>query len=192
MGLDISIYKIKRPNLDISEKITSDWLRENGYSFETKEILDSDSLYAEIIPFAQVVPMAIDVISLKSIARNHGINKYHHAYEEDYDGECETYRFCMDENEEDFQDIVIPNTEISKYMHRTNELFYVYESHEVAYWRKDYDLEETVAEMFPGIRNTEYKKLTKEQYLFIKKNFGSGFMEKRYDPRYTYFYWEWY
>lgn len=191
MGLDISIYKVRKPALPEDTEITTLWLGSHNYEYETQESMESNERFSELIPYTTTIPVTSKLISLKSIAKDYGIKDYECArFARCKPGGVEVYNFQMEDGS--IIDVCIHKEDIKNYIHSRTSLFNVWESEEIAYWRNDYGVRNAVHKMRPDTQNAEYKKLTEEQYLFLREHFPDGFDEEEYDPSYAYLYFEWY
>ena len=139
MGLDMYMYEIGK--LDESEVIPLVGAKTNDikerYHYIDKETFDADpDMYGDLIPYITEIPVIDTAFDYKSCFANYGIN------EED----MVTGSFCS--NQEvgwsfiSGAHIKIAQDEYESYLYEQEILVYVFKSREVAYWRKNYDLDD--------------------------------------------------
>lgn len=196
MGLDMFLYKAKRPEYQKDDEfISKKWLLERGFSCILKEdINDSERC---LLPYCREDAVMVDFHDMRQIMIDYGCNpdkcKISFSYRSNKKIGLTIYK-----NNEIIKEIQLTNEELDeKYKFESLEEVYVVKLEEVGYWRKAYDLQEYIYSMLDyNVDDCEYKKLSKEQVLKILDYDDSGqvntdFFEDESEDC-AYFYYEWY
>ena len=202
MGLDMYLFKIKKPRTATGEVITKEWIEERGYSYILEDDINSD-LSIQLKPYTEQCKIDLEFIDIEKIAEDNDIKlksmtgwynsviaPSFRIFTFNYNGIQKEVEVTIDEIEE-------------KYLISRREKVYLFESIEVYYWRKCYDMQEFIYNLFDNrIRNCEYKTLTMEQLIKIreferKRLLSEGYLTGNFEiakaeEDAAYFYYEWY
>lgn len=195
MGLDMYLYRAKKPKYSTDEEfITKNWLEEKGFYCIPKESMDYSK--EALLPYCKEDDVMIKMINIRQIIIDNG-------YDPDT---CEIYlryqikdkigyKICSENKVLKEIELTIEELKI-RYEYESLEDVYVVDLKEVAYWRKEYDLQDYIYRIIDSsIDNCEYKKLSMDQVLDILDYDDSGVdtdcIEDETEDC-AYFYLEWY
>lgn len=195
MRLDMYLYKAKRPKyLPDEEFVTKDWLEEKGFYYILKE--NVGHLEEALLPYCKEDDVMIKMINIRQIIIDNGGDpdtcKLYLRYQV---GNKIGYKICS--GNEVLKEIELTMEELkTRYEYESLEDVYVIGLEKVAYWRKEYDLQDYIYRIIDSsIDNCEYKKLSMDQVLDILDYDDSGVdtdcIEDETEDC-AYFYLEWY
>jgi len=204
MGLDMYLFKVHKPTISFDYPVTSNFLDEHNIRYVSKENFDACSLYKQIKPYTKQINIVFQYIDLMKIAKDHGINEKEitYAYVSMYS--INKYEFTYHITN-DIKKISLSTKEVKeKYVYESIEESYIWEEKEISYWRKCYDLEKFIYQMFDNkIENCGYQILNKEELIKIRDFYDPNtpkWQSDQYelfdiddvDENAAYFYYEWY
>lgn len=184
MGLDMYIYKVRRPKLDTTKVFEHDELR--GYSRISVEDAKDEGIDS-LIPYCQVVTQKVEYYDTDKLGKERKLQDVRswHWY-------GEGVSFSGRDRNGTRQEFDLTEEEISKnYTLTKEEQMYVWEEQEVYYWRKAYDIQKFVYENYP-VQNLGYYKLSTEFIKELNKKFDEGVECWEPDDAKALFYHEWY
>ena len=200
MGLDMCAYKIRK--LDISEvaqlqgryasSLNKDY--RSYVVFEKEEALDENGnfipMYAQLAPYLSEVEMIDTLFNIDQLKKDYGIPEDADISGEGYIGNVSTYYFQWGQGE---KRVELNDEEYEKYVYEDAVGFYICGCEEIAYWRKEFRLQDKMYELCPvEIENCGYYRCTDEMIAAMKDfdAFEDGVPECGSDE--AIFYWEWY
>ena len=189
MGLDMSVYRIHKPNLDKGKVHDMDDL--DGIVLADKEI--SSPMFRQLFPYCQKVRILNHYYDLKKIGEDYGITDPHIGGWKCDDNGSSTYIYgSKNGNSEHFE--ISDDLIQSKYVIDREETCYVCVRDEVRYWRKAYDIQEWFHENIPEpVENTGYYILTEEMLEAFNKEFPEDELPvEAPSSNEALVYWEWY
>lgn len=187
MGLDMYVYKVKKPT-GLKKNVTYNYddLRNLEYSMFEADDVENELWFADLLPFCVKVRCTAQYYDTQRIAQsfNLGANTMWCGFGP------KGFYFRGDNGE-----ITIPDENIEEYCIAKEKDWYVTSMKEVAYWRKHYELQDALYSIYATkgieIENCGYYALKPDVLDVIntlsKKKFGLG----RYKTE-TLMYHEWY
>lgn len=148
MGLDMYLYKITR--LSVGERNRLDGAREElvraeGYSCFDKDYVDKD--YPELFRKAKGLLTQIKVVTRKedldAVKRDFGISENAEPTWKTVDSGLVTFKFLNEDGSVKEASLSVAEFK-SKYVHDEVCETYAWKADEIAYWRKDYGLQERI------------------------------------------------
>lgn len=182
MGLDQSIYRISKPNLE--DRVFT--IRELN-DYYVCRVDDVDETFLEVIPYTIKRKVEYEMINIEKMFADKRIPN--HAYLSMTSSELYRYRW-RDGNED--KSIDIPTKEIiEKYV--KNQIFdaYIYEQEELQYWRKNYEIQDYIY-METEADNCKYCLLTTDIQEKLIETYDADFEVEAPTEESAIFYWEWY
>lgn len=200
MGLDMYLYRIKKPTVKFPEIITTKWLDEHELEHLPEKAIN-DKTCVQIKPYCIEKSIQVELIDIKRIIADRGITIDDSTSYATTMISSSAYGFSVYQGKERRDYITVPIRELrEKYVYKEFEKAYIFKQEDVAYWRKYRNLQDHIYDMFCGnIYNCGYQKLTEEQVKDIM-NFDQDncnvyhplFEIKENDEEGAYFYYEWY
>lgn len=196
MGLDMYLYKAKRPEYQKDEEfIPKEWFTNRGFTVLIKEELHG--LMDELLPYCQQDTAMLKLIDIKQIIIDNGCDPDDcNIYMSYYKNGKFCYQICREK--ENIKKVELTSEELEEqYTYESLEDIYVVNLEQMDYWREELDLRECVYNMLDyNVRNCEFKKLTMDQVAEIL-NYSDANREKDFamEPETkncAYFYYEWY
>lgn len=190
MGLDSYIYRIKKPE-GLGDKVySSEELRKMGLIAILAEYQD-DPLIRELKPYCATVQVESPYINMQSIRE-----AYDFSEDADVVAQCGDGSIIVSEKRPNGTE---HSQEISGAEMRDKYLLNLVEEHiafrreRIAYWRKDYNIEEFFSMKHEGgIENTGYYILDLETIKEFNSRFTPKLPEEAPSEDSALFYWEWY
>lgn len=190
MGLDQYIYRVRKPQLEErvykGEEITS--TLGMHYTFLRDAEQDFDRI-EQLIPYTVVRDVESSFVNSKKIREDYHLPdnafvSYMSNAEITYSGQAENgnrveQTISMREIEE-------------KYITAAVLPAYIWESEEVQYWRKEYDIQDWIYDHIDGVQNTGYYLLDAALIRELNKEFDEHLPKEDPDDESALFYWEWY
>ena len=189
MGLDQYVYKIEKTKLE--ERIyTSAELRELGLNFtEARNVDEYPNLYADLLPYAIKRYVSSEYYDVEKMIADYNLPSNSHVWMQSYDKIALGGK--TDDGERVQQEITREEIE-EKYTVTKTFPYYIWKESEVAYWRKNYNLQDLVYDALGNVDNTKYCILNKDIIREINREFRECLPLKEPTKRSALFYWEWY
>ena len=185
MGLDMHVFKIRKAILNEKRAYTTQELRERGISYvsleDAKENID---LYRQILPYTTKADVTADFYDVQKIIADYDLPKNSHIGMMSYD---KIIVAGTDANGDYIRQEVTREEIEEKYILTKTEIYYIWKSEEVAYWRKHYDLQDWIYDVLGNVENTKYCYLDEETIKELNDTFDECIPV---EP--DLFYWEWY
>ena len=196
MGLDMYLYKAKRPEYKKDEEfIDIEWLKRRGFTCIMKEKINE--LEKALVPYCKEEAVMVKLLDKRQMILDYGCDP-------DSSELCMTFYTnnkvgytIYSENEEPKEFKLTIEELAEKYEFESLEDVYVIRLENINYWRKDYELQDYISQMFDyDIQNCEYKKLNIDQVYQImeydesNQRMASAIEDETEDC--AYFYVEWY
>lgn len=191
MGLDMYLFRIKRPSIKIPDDIDESWVKNHNLLYYDEDEIN-DIRNVQLKPYTIEKTVNTSLINLKKIKEDFNIKQDFYAFITFMSREEVGFEFY---NEEEHINIRINKKDVEeKYTFIKPIKSYIFQCEEIGYWRKNYSLQDHIYEMFHDeIENTMYQKLTKEQALEILKLGNTGYLDiPDNSDNEAYFYYEWY
>ena len=184
MGLDMYVFKMRKANLE-DRVYTIGELSELGVSYvSVEDAMRNMDLYTQLLPYTIKREVTAEFYDVQKIIEDYNLPKNAGIGMISYDkivvsgtannGEYVRQEVTREEIEE-------------KYTLVKTDPYYIWESEEVAYWRKHYDLQDWIYDALGDVDNTKYCYLPEEIVKEINKEFKECIPV---EP--DLFYWEWY
>lgn len=189
MGLDQYIFRIKKAELE-ERDYKADELRDMGLNFISLTAAYKNlNLYSQLLPYTIQRSVSDEFINMEKIIEDYNLPKDSYIGMISYanivvrgkndNGECveqEIYREEID----------------AKYTITKTELYHIWTSEEVMYWRKHYDLQDWIYETIDDVDNTGYYILDAETIRELNREFEECIPIEEPTDESALFYWEWY
>lgn len=177
MGLDMWMYGIKDiSNEDIPDGMSQSWYEEeNGYKLITRYDDDDDfeQMFHDMYDYSVERNVEYSETDFDKVKKDYGIKK--EAYIS-YFGGSKIGFSCRDY----YKEIDITQDELDKYEKKVFHKALVYKADELAYWRKEYDLQDLIYREYHGqIYNCGLHRLTKSTMAKINRYLKSRDMSKQ-------------
>jgi len=180
MGLDMWIYGIKEINeKDIPENVTEEWLDNNGYAYvqQYEDDDEFDKMYHDLYDYSIMKDVIFTVIDDDKIKEDNKLPKNAILSGWKSDG---TIIFSYGKQGRFRKEITISNEELKKYDKQVIRKALIYKYDELAYWRKEYDLQDLIYNEYNGdIYNCGFHKIDDELMKKINKYLKSKGMDKQ-------------
>lgn len=182
MGLDMYIYGIKEINeKDIPENITEEWLDNNGYSYvqryEDDDEDEFDKMYHDLYDYSVMKDVIFTDIDYDKIYKDYKLPKNAVLSGLKSGG---TFIFQYGKYGELSKEVTISDEELKKYDKQVIRKALIYKYDELAYWRKEYDLQDLIYNEYNGeIYNCGFHKIDDELMKKINKYLKSRKMDKQ-------------
>ena len=191
MGLDICIYRVSKPAPFENRIYDIEDLQAKGYCVILPGSENSE-LFWELLPYTQRVKAKVAYLDMKAVRETYGLS------EESYP--CAWHANggigILDPTAED-RIIDLTQEEIkNQFTDVREEDVLVYSKEEVAYWRKDYDVQDFFHDALGHVENTGYYRL--DESVICDFNFEAAISRWQSLPieapteDSALFYWEWY
>ena len=176
MGLDMWMYGIK----DISEENIPDsmpesWYEENGYKLITRYENDNDfdEMFHDMFEYSVERNVEYGETDYDKIKEDYGIKK---EADISYFGGNTIGFSCKDY----YKQIDISQDEWNSYDKKVFHKAFIFKGDELAYWRKEYDLQDLIYNEYNGqIHNCGFHRLTKKMMTKINRYLKSRDMSKQ-------------
>lgn len=186
MGLDQCVYRVTKPKLAnrvyTSEEI-SDMGLNKAYYHEAENDID---LIKELLPYTEIRDVRGHFLNTEKIIADYNLPKDAYIGYMGPDG----MRMRGHNGEEQF----ISHDEMDKKYILTKDVpCYIWHAEEVAYWRKNYALQDWIPiALKRSVENTGYYRLTKTIIHRLNSRFNADVPEESKTKESALFYWEWY
>lgn len=177
MGLDMWMYGIKDiSNDEIPDNMPESWYIDNGYSLINKYENDEDEfdrLFYDMYKYSVARTVIYTITDFDKIKKDYGINE-------------KAYLCFMGHNKLGFQygksykEIIIKQDKLDKYDTEITREALVYKADELAYWRKEYDLQDLIYNEYYGqICNCGFHEIDDEMMRKINRYLRVRNMDKQ-------------
>ena len=176
MGLDMWMYGIKDiSNENIPDGMPESWYEENGYKLVTHYDDDNDfeQMFHDMYAYSVEKNVEYGETDFDKIKEDYGIKK--EAYFSYFGGNTIGFS-CKDY----YKEIDITHDELDKYEKKVFHKALIFKGDELAYWRKEYDLQDLIYNEYNGqICNCGFHRLTKTMMTKINRYLKSRDMSKQ-------------
>ena len=176
MGLDMWMYGIKDiSNEDIPDGMPESWYEENGYKLITHYDDDNDfeQMFHDMCDYSTEKNVEYSETDFDKVKKDYGIKK--EAYLSYFGGNKIGFS-CKDY----YKEIDITQDELDKYEKKVFHKALVFKRDELAYWRKEYDLQNLIYNEYNGqIYNCGFHRLNKTMMTKINRYLKSRDMSKQ-------------
>lgn len=180
MGLDMWIYGIKEINeKDIPENVTEEWLDNNYYSYveQYEDDDEFDKMYHDLYDYSIMKNVIFTDTDYDKIKKDYKLPKNALVAGWRSDG---TIIFQYGKYGGLRKEVTISNEELKKYDKQVIRKALIYKYDELAYWRKEYDLQDLIYNEYNGeIYNCGFHKIDDELMKKINKYLKSRKMDKQ-------------
>ena len=196
MGLDMFVYGIRKvQESEIPEVPTFEWLDKRNYRYFIADDGDLDACspnpcIADLIPWSVVREFDSVEVDWNKIRADNGLSPDAFIVAANSNINCSAYIIRGEAKE---VVIRVPNESEQYRLIRKRQLL-IYRTDELAYWRKDYDLQSFFYERIDDLDNVTYAEINPELLSDLKHYLSENRKEqqklgKAYD---SYMYYEWY
>ena len=176
MGLDMWMYGIKDiSNENIPDGMPESWYEENGYKLITHYDDDKDfeQMFHDMYAYSAEKNVEYGETDYDKIKEDYGIKK-----------EARISSFCGNtigfSCKDYYKEIDITHDELDKYEKKVFHKALIFKGDELAYWRKEYDLQDLIYNEYDGqIYNCGFHRLTKTMMTKINRYLKSRDMSKQ-------------
>lgn len=191
MGLDMYAYRFIKPSLE-DRVYERDELFEMGYGyFKPGATEDKPELLEDILPYTQQLKINLQLIDLEKLQKHYGFDELPQvamisSEEQIYRGERAGEPYSITIKRQDL---------IDHFVYSSVMECVVFKYEKVAYWRKEYDVQDFFQESIGPIRNTGYRLIPVEVQHEYNRRFGDEMdrlPEEEATDRTAIVYWEWY
>ena len=190
MGLDHYIYRVRKPQLEerVYESAEIDNMPNMHRAF-LKDAEEEMELIEQLLPYTVVRDVESQFINAKKLFEDYNIPENAHMC---YMSSFEITYAGTDENGKRVEKTVSTREIDEKYTIKKVLPCYIWESEEVQYWRKHYELQDWIYEHIDGVQNTGYYILDADLIRELNKEFDEHIPKEDPDDESALFYWEWY
>lgn len=190
MGLDQYIYRAKKPQLEerVYESAEIDSML-NMHRVFLVDAEDEMDLIEQLLPYTVVREVKAKFMDDKKMFADHGIPKNAYMC---YMSSVEITYTWTDENGKRNEKTIAMREVDEKYTIEKVLPCYIWESEEVQYWRKHYELQDWIYDHIDGVQNTGYYILDADLIRELNKEFDEHIPKEDPDDESALFYWEWY
>ena len=160
MGLDMWIYGIKDiSNENIPDGMTEDWYEENGYkiisSYDENDE-EFNNMFHDMYKYSVVRNVEYTKTDLNSIKKDYDIDEDAEFSGMSFSSDGTEYRFSKWISENEYgnayynKDVFLTDEQLCKYDVKVLEKSLIYKAEELAYWRKEYDLQDLIYNEYCG------------------------------------------
>lgn len=190
MGLDSYVFRVTKPE-GLEDRVYSlDEIKALGLSAYLAKYQD-EPIFRELKPYCVKVRIDAPYINLQSIREAYGFGE-----DADVVAQCSDGAITVSERRPDgsYHRQEISGAEMrEKHLVNRVEVHNAFRKERVAYWRKDYEVEDFFMEKHDdGIENTGYYILDLETILEFNSYFPQELPEEEPSETSALFYWEWY
>ncbi len=207
MGLDMWMYEVKKMTKkeiamlnNMSYKEISDL---PDFSYYIKEEVDqkNEEFIEDLLPYTITVPVNIKYCDLEKVKREHNIPDDYYLFRASYRNTADIeYEYGSSDYRKKKIIVNFTNEEFENYIVNKPRHLIVYKQKEVAYWRKFYELQEKIYDMYfeettKEIQNCGMHSLSDDMLNEISKmcrKYGYKFRKPRWTKSNAFFYQEWY
>lgn len=176
MGLDMWIYGIKDiSNEDIPDDMPESWYEKNSYKLITHYDDDNDfeQMFHDIYAYSAEKNVEYNETDYDKIKEDYGIKK---EADISYFGHNTIEFSCKDY----YKKIDISQDELDNYEKKVFHKALIFKGDELAYWRKEYDLQDLIYNEYNGdVYNCGFHKIDDELMKKINKYLKSKGMDKQ-------------
>lgn len=151
MGLDMWMYGIKKVNEDdVPDNMAEIWYENEGYNVIQVEENDDefDKMCHDLFEYAVVRNVEYTETDFNKIKREYGIPE--EAYLYFIRGDGTKMGFQYGEHGRIHKEIDIPENKVDDYDKKVFRKSLIYQCDELAYWRKEYDLQDLIYNNYKG------------------------------------------
>lgn len=175
MGLDMWIYGIKEINeKDIPENVTEEWLDDNDYSYvqQYEDDDEFDKMYHDLYDYSIMKNVIFTDIDYDKIKEDNKLpkNAILAGWQSDGTFIFQYGIFHYGEYSKLIKEVTISDEEFKKYDKQVIRKALIYKYDELAYWRKEYGLQDLIYNEYNGnVYNCGFHKIDDELMKKINK-----------------------
>lgn len=190
MGLDQYIYRVRKPQLEErvykSEEIDN---MSNMHRVLLSDIEDDIELIEQLIPYTVIRNVEIQCVNREKLFANYNLPQNSYMC---YMSSWETQYRGTDDNG-NIVEATVSYREIEEKYTITKVLpCYIWESEEVQYWRKHYEIQDWIYDKLDNVQNLGYYILDADVIRELNKEFDEHLPKEDPDEESALFYHEWY
>lgn len=189
MGLDMYVYRIKRPQLE-DKVYKPEELYDKNLTFVSVENAENEmSLFEQLIPYTETRNVLTDYYDKAKMIADYNLPK------DSYIGmvSSEGIRLCGTKDNGERVSQFIDSQEIEKkYIITKSVPHYIWHSSEEAYWRKEYEIQDWFYSNLDHVENVGYYILDADLIAALNAEFDEEIPEDDPDDNEALFYHEWY
>ena len=206
MGLDMWMIEVKKMTKKETAALNNMTYEEISdlpdFSYYIKEEVDEENteFLEDLMPYTITVPVNIKYYDMEKIKEDYNIPEEAWQYKASYSKDGVEYGYCFSDHRKKDITIKLTNEEIEKYIVSKPRHLIVYKRKEVAYWRKFYELQDLIYDMYREYRHKEIQNcgmhvLSDDMLNEISKmcrKYDYKFNKPRWTKSNAFFYHEWY
>lgn len=178
MGLDMYLYRAEKANS----------YKEASFTIPEKDFLDNEDMYCSLKPYLQKEIVRMDVIDWDRLKKDYDIPSH---YSLRFGHKSFTYTYKDSLGNEIDKTFYEDDLKEKGYIHEEDIPYYFCNIFEVAYWRKDYELQETIYDSIEEtIENCGFYEI--DSLFAARLMYDCYDTTEKFNPDFTYFYHEWY
>ena len=185
MGLDMFLYKVKKMTKEGIKNLPKrrDEFPPNYIVIRKQVAKDEEDMVKDIIPYCESMKVSFDYMDFSKCLEDYHIDKDDLCICEGHFNDSVKYNFKSG------REIILSRDEYNNYLYEKEEDCYVCKCDNIAYWRKNYDLEDKIYDAYDGIiENCGFYRINKEDAYELFKD--SNLDEIEDDEAFIYH--EWY
>lgn len=190
MGLDQSIYRIKKPNLEDRVYTSAEISDLDLRSVAVSDFEENESLFKQLLPYVVKRDVECQFYDKEKMIADYNLPK------DSYIWRYTFYDISLCGHNENGERVekTISNEEVEeKYTLTKIVPHYIWYAEEEYYWRKDYEVSDWIANnMKCNVENTGYYRLNKTIISRLNRKFKTDIPEESATKESALFYWEWY
>ena len=157
MGLDMYLFKVGKLTEKESKeihKMKKDEVYKKYHCIDKASFDSEPAMYEDLKPYAKLITVITTFFDCEKCLKDYNIDKNKILFRSQMNDEISWHL-------EDKTVVTLKGEQYSQYLYDAEQEVYVFKCEEVAYWRKDYDLENFFSNTFE-IENCGYYKLSNE------------------------------
>lgn len=190
MGLDQYIYRVRKPQLE--ERVYTSFEIDSMTNMRRAFLEDAEQemeLIEQLLPYTVIRDVESRFINSKKIFEDYNMPDNAHMC---YMSNIEITYAGTDANGKRIEHTISMREIEEKYTVTKVLPCYIWESEEIQYWRKHYELQDWIYAHINGVQNTGYYILDNELIREMNKEFDEHIPKEDPDDESALFYWEWY
>ena len=188
MGLDMFVYRVKRPKLQ-DKVYTTKEIAEKGLMHVSVEDVKNDmSMFEQILPYAVRRNVVVQYYDVEKMISDYNLPKNSHIWCYSYNG----INIGGYENNQKIDQFISRQEVKEKYTYEKTEPHYLWETEEESYWRKNYNLQEWFYEKLGNVENCGYYVLDAELIAETNRLYNTNIPEEDPTDDEVLTYHEWY
>lgn len=189
MGLDQYIYRAKKPKLENKVYTAEELANMNLHKAWAHEVIEDRDLIEQLLPYTQIIQAQSNFLNSKQIIVDYNLPENSYL---GYIGPDGIQMYGKDENGNSVSQFITQDEVDKKYVLTETLPCYVWDTEEIQYWRKCYDIQDWIYEHIDGVQNTGYYMLDADLIREFNKEFDEDIPKEDPDEESALFYYEWY